>query len=138
MIRYVIDSSGLWRVLRDKELRAAWSEVVAVGAVGSCHPQRTEFKASARDREEFDAMTDMFGELYPDVPVPKSAWQWAESTQYRLTRSGAHRALSVVDLLVAATAVHHGLTVLHDDRDFATLARALPEVLQRNVHDQPW
>ena len=41
--------------------------------------------------------------------VPKGAWRWIESAQYRLLRhgDGAHRALSGVDLLICATAVQH-------------------------------
>lgn len=137
MIRYLIDSSALWRVQRDKSLRSAWSEVITAGAVGSCQPQRVEFRRSARNRAEFDVMTEMFDELYPDLPVPKAAWRWVDSTQYRLAGSGVHRGLSVVDLIVSATAAHHGVTVLHDDRDFETAARTVPDLRERNIHAVP-
>ncbi|MGH3431683.1 MAG: hypothetical protein ACRDQB_02480 [Thermocrispum sp.] len=70
MIRYLIDSSGLWRVLREADPRAAWSDVVAAGAVGSCHPQRAEFRRSARGLAEYERMNVMFDGRYPDVPVP--------------------------------------------------------------------
>ncbi|MEV5606736.1 PIN domain-containing protein [Streptomyces sp. NPDC052225] len=43
--------------------------------------------------------------------------------------------MSVVDLLIAATAAHHGLTVLHDDADFTTLARTAPDLRARSVRD---
>ena len=36
-------------------------------------------------------------------------------------------------MLVCATAVHHGLTVLHADSDFAIVADVLPEVRQRDI-----
>ncbi len=137
MIRYLVDSSALWRILRDKELRASWAEVVSAGAVGSCHPQRVEFRRSARSVDEFEQMSQMFDVLYPDVPVFKTAWQWIESAQYRLLRRGAHRALSAVDLLICATAAHHNLAVLHNDRDFATAARYLPDLRERSVANAP-
>jgi len=137
VIRYLIDTSALWRVHRDKALRAAWTEVITNGVVGSCAPQRAEFKRSARNRAEYDLMTEMFEELYPELPVPKSAWRWIESTQYRLAGAGAHRALSVVDLLVSATAAHHGATVLHDDHDFAAAAAAVTDLRERNIHRVP-
>lgn len=82
-------------------------------------------------------MTDMFDALYPDVPVHKSAWQWIESAQYRLAAHGHNRALSVVDLLIAATAATNGLIVLHDDNDFVTLTRVVPDVAERNIHELP-
>lgn len=137
MIRYLLDSSALWRILRETETRAAWAGVVAVGAVGSCHPQRIEFRRSARTIDEYDEMSAMFDALYPDVSVPKNSWRWAESAQHRLLRRGAHRALSPVDLLICAVAAQHDLVVLHDDKDFATAARFLPDLRERSLSDMP-
>jgi predicted nucleic acid-binding protein len=137
MIRYLVDSSALWRILRDAALRAAWAEVISAGAVGSCHPQRVEFRRSARTIDEYEQMSGMFAELYPDAAVPKVAWKWIESAQYRLLRHGAHRALSAVDLLICATAAQRGLVVLHDDNDFATAARYLPDLRERTIREVP-
>jgi predicted nucleic acid-binding protein len=137
LIRYLVDSSALWRVIRDDALRNAWSQAINVGAVGSCHPQRAEFRRSARDVDEYEQMTGMFNDLYPDVSVPKGAWSWIESSQYRLVRSGAHRAVSTVDLLICATAAQHGLIVLHDDNDFVAVARHLTDVSEHRVRDAP-
>ncbi|WP_051393530.1 PIN domain-containing protein [Glycomyces arizonensis] len=137
MIRYLIDSSALWRILRDPAVRRAWETVIVAEAVGSCHPQRTEFRRSARDRDEFDQMTEMFERLYPDVPVHKSAHRWIDAAQYRLAGKGKHKGLSVVDLTVAATAAYHGVTVLHDDSDYAAVADVVGDLRQRNVHDLP-
>jgi len=137
VIRYLLDSSALWRILRDAALRASWAEMVSLGVIGSCHPQRVEFRRSARTVDEYEQMSEMFDALYPDAPVPKGAWQWVESAQYRLLRHGAHRALSAVDLLICATAAHHDLVVLHDDSDFVTAARHLSDLRERTVHDPP-
>ena len=80
MIRYLLDSSALWRILRDPALRAAWAEVVSAGAIGSCHPQRVEFRRSARTIDEYEQMSGMFEALYPDATLPKGAWRWIESS----------------------------------------------------------
>ncbi|GGR89188.1 hypothetical protein GCM10010269_30360 [Streptomyces humidus] len=61
------------------------------------------------------------------------AWRWADTAQYKLTQQGQHRAAGAIDLLVCATAVHHGHTVLHVDNDFVTVAGVLKEVQQRDV-----
>jgi hypothetical protein len=79
----------------------------------------------------------MFSDLYPDVGVPKTAWRWVESAQYRLLRAGAHRALSCVDLLICACAAVHRLVILHDDNDFAVAARHLPDLAVREVRTLP-
>ena len=123
--------------MRDPALRAAWAEVVSAGAIGSCHPQRVEFRRSARTIDEYEQMSGMFEALYPDAALPKGAWRWVEAAQYRLLRQGAHRALPAVDLLICATAAQHDLVVLHDDKDFATAARFIPDVRERSIHDAP-
>jgi predicted nucleic acid-binding protein len=137
VIRYLLDSSALWRILRDPGLRASWGEVISLGVVGSCQPQRVEFRRSARTVDEYDQMSEMFDALYPDAPVPKSAWRWIESAQYRLLRQGAHRALSAVDLLICATAAHYDLAILHDDGDFVAAARYLPDLRERTIRNAP-
>jgi predicted nucleic acid-binding protein len=137
VIRYLIDSGALWRILRDDELRGRWSDVITTGVVGSCEPQRIEFRRSARSVDDYEDMQEMFEALYPDVAVPKSAWRWIESAQYRLLRQGAHRALSLVDLLICATAAQHDLIVLHDDADYATAATFLRDVRDRSILDAP-
>ena len=137
MIRYLLDSSALWRILRDAALRSAWAEVISLGVIASCHPQRVEFRRSARNLDEYEQMSEMFDSLYPDAAVPKSVWRWIESAQYRLVRHSAHRALSAVDLLICATAAHSGLVVLHDDKDFVAAARCVPDLRERNIHDAP-
>ncbi|MFV2110481.1 hypothetical protein [Micromonospora sp. LOL_015] len=137
MIRYLADSSALWRLLREPAVRAAWADVISDHAIGSCQPQRTEFRRSARNLDEYEQMNEMFADLYPDVPVPKAAWRWMESAQYRLLRAGAHRALSCVDLLVCACAAVNGLVILHDDNDFVTAGQHLPDLAERRVKMLP-
>lgn len=137
MLRYLIDSTAVWRLQRERPLNEAWAHEIDEGNIGSCRPQRTEFRRSARNLDEYEAMTDMLADLYPEVPVPKHAWQWIETAQYRLAQRGRHQSLSVVDWLICATAAHHGLVVLHDDKDFAAAAGLLPEVQEQNVHRVP-
>ena len=123
MTRYLLDSTALWRMLRDKELHLAWRSTVEDGDVRSCYPQRTEFLRSARSLREYETFSAMFDGLYEDVTVPKSAAQWISGLQRRAAERGAHQALSVVDLQICATAAHHGFVVLHNDNDFVTASR---------------
>ena len=133
MIQFLVDSSAVWRLQRHAELTEAWSVPLLSGAVGSCEPQRAEFRRSARNSDEFEQMNTMFRDVYPDVPVSKSVWQWIDSAQHRLARVGAARALSVVDLLICGTAATRGLVVLHDDADYELAERHLPDVIARRV-----
>jgi predicted nucleic acid-binding protein len=132
---YLIDTSGLIRLLRDTGLQNAWYEAIDAESVASCHPQRAEFLRTARSTSEYDEIAEMFAELYPDVPVPKNAGRWISSVQYSMARAGEHRGAGPVDLIIAATAAHHGLTVLHDDADYRTVARHAPDLTEHNVND---
>ncbi|MFE0465361.1 PIN domain-containing protein [Kitasatospora sp. NPDC058965] len=132
---YLLDSSGLVRLLRDRKLQGAWYEAIDAGSIASCSPQRAEFLYSARDGREYDEISEMFTELYPDVSVPKSAGRWIDTVQRRTALAGHHRSASAVDLMIAATAAHHGLTVLHDDVDYRTVARHAPDLSEHSVLD---
>jgi predicted nucleic acid-binding protein len=132
---YLLDTSGLVRLLADPHLQDAWYEAIDAEAIASCYPQRTEFLYSARNASEYDEIMEMFGDLYPDVSVPKNAGRWIASVQHHMARVGEHRSASPVDLIISATAAHHGLTVLHDDADYRTVARHAPDLTEHNIHD---
>lgn len=56
----------------------------------------------------------------------------AVDVQLRLAdRSGQHRAPSIPDLLIAATAELAGLTVLHVDKDFELIATVTGQLVER-------
>jgi predicted nucleic acid-binding protein len=132
---YLLDTSALVRLLRDPKLQEAWYDPIDAEAIGSCYPQRTEFLYSARHAIEYDEIAEMFSDLYPDVAVPKSAGRWISSVQYQMSRAGQHRSASAVDLIIAATAAYHGLTVLHDDADYRAVARHAPDLAEHSIHD---
>jgi predicted nucleic acid-binding protein len=132
---YLLDTSGLVRLLRDPKLQSAWYDAIDAGAIASCYVQRAEFRYSARNRREYDEIAEMFSDLYPDAAVPKNAGRWISAVQHRMAQAGEHRSASAVDLVIAATAAHHGLVVLHDDADYGTVARHASDLTEHNVHD---
>jgi predicted nucleic acid-binding protein len=98
-----------------------------------CEPTRAEFLYSATSPSHRDELAEELDALCLLSPVPKNAWRWVDTAQYKLTQQGRHRAAGAIDLLVCATAVHHGHTVLHVDNDFVTVAGVLKEVQQRDA-----
>ncbi len=132
---YLLDTSGLVRILGNPGLQNAWYEAIDAEAIGSCYPQRTEFLYSARNAAEYEEIAEMFGDLYPDVSVPKNAGRWISAVQHNMARAGEHRSASAVDLIIAATAAHHGLAVIHDDADYRAVARHAPDLTEQSVHD---
>jgi predicted nucleic acid-binding protein len=76
--------------------------------ITSCQLTGVEFLHSARNAEDRAEL----------VHVVTRAWD----VQRELTAKGRHRSAGAVDLLVAATAELQGLTMLHCDHDFETIA----------------
>jgi predicted nucleic acid-binding protein len=133
VIGYLLDTSGLWQLLRVPAALAAWTDHIAAGTLRVCEPTRAEFLYSATGPAHRDELADELDTMCALAPVPKNAWRWVDSAQYKLTQRGQHRGPGLVDLLVCATAVHHDLTVLHVDADFGTVARVLPELQQHDI-----
>ncbi|MET9722881.1 PIN domain nuclease [Streptomyces zaomyceticus] len=133
MITYLIDTSAYVHLGIDPAAHRRLDAEIETGAVGMCEATRTEILFSAVSADDRDEIDEDLTAVFAPVRVPKDAWRWVETAQYKLTQKGQHRAAGVVDLLLCATAVHHGLTILHRDNDFATVARVLKEVEQQDV-----
>jgi len=127
---YLIDTSGLFRILQDK-LRQAWSDQLAAGIIAICPVVELEFLYSARslaDRlEKLQLLRDLFGW----VPMGEQAWERAAEVQQLLTEAGQHRSAGPIDLLIAATAERERLIVLCDDHDFETVAAVTGQPVKR-------
>ena len=72
-------------------------------------------------------------DAYPWVPIPDDAWSTVRTVRQELAQHSAHQGLSVADYLVIATALGNQLTVLHEDADFQTVARVVPELRQERI-----
>ncbi|MEU3604237.1 PIN domain nuclease [Streptomyces sp. NPDC035033] len=133
MITYLIDTSAYVHLSTDPLAQRRWEAEIDTGAIGMCEATRAEVLFTATGPDDRDDVDEELAALFAPVRIPKDAWRWVDTAQYKLTLKGQHRAAGVVDLLLCATAVHHGLTILHRDNDFATVARVLKEVEQQDV-----
>ncbi len=118
---YLIDTSGLFRILQDK-LRQAWSDQLAAGVIAICPIVELEFLYSARSLADRLEKVRLLHDLFGWVPTSDHVWERAQEVQQALTESGRHRSAGPIDLLIAATAERERLTVLCDDHDFQTVA----------------
>ena len=118
---YLIDTSGLFRILQDK-LRQAWSDQLTAGVIAICPIVELEFLYSARSLADRLEKRRLLRELFGWVAMPERAYDRAGEIQQRLTETGRHRSAGPVDLLIAATAEREHLIVLCDDRDFEAVA----------------
>lgn len=130
-MKYLVDTSALVRILR-RQVDESWHEQVTHGMVAICDPVLAEALAIARATEYERIKTDLL-EAYPWVPVPDRAWETVRSVQAQLAAKSQHQGLSVADHLVVATALHHHLTILHEDADFGTAAAIVPDLRQQRI-----
>lgn len=118
---YLIDTSGLFRILQSK-LRQAWSDELAAGVIAVCPVVELEFLYSARSLADRLEKQRLLRTVFGWVPMGERAYDRAQDVQQMLTEVGKHRSAGPVDLLIAATAEQAQLTVLCDDRDFEAVA----------------
>jgi len=130
-VKYLIDTSALVRILR-RQVDQSWHEQVTHGMVAICDPVLTEALTIAR-ATEYERIKASLLEAYPWVPVPDRAWETVYSVQARLAAKSQHNGLSVADHLVVATALHHHLTILHEDADFGTAAAIVSDIQQQRI-----
>jgi predicted nucleic acid-binding protein len=89
-----------------------------------------EFFDSARSTADRAQGVEDLRAVFGWVPVDDRAFDRAWHVQDLLTRRGQHRSAGPVDLIVAATAELQGLTLLHRDRDFESVAAVTGQALQ--------
>lgn len=120
--RWLIDKSAYAR-LGTSHRGAEWAARIEWGLVHVATPTVLEVGYSARSGESWGALVTMPPlTLMPVENATPAIEARAVEVQGILARQGHHRAPSVPDLLIAATAELAGLIVLHRDRDFDLIA----------------
>ncbi|GAA0325786.1 PIN domain nuclease [Streptomyces polychromogenes] len=127
---FLIDTSALVRFYRGQS-DPEWDGTVASGLVGICEPVRQEFLRAVGGRPAYYEADGLLKETFPYRVALDAVWQDTAALQRELADAGAHQCASPVDLLVAAIARQHGLTVLHQDADFETIARITGQPVRR-------
>lgn len=119
---YLIDTSGLFRILQEP-YRKAWADQLAAGVIATCPIVELEFLYSSRSLADRLEKRRLLRDLFGWTPMSDRAYDRAEEVQQLMTERETHRSAGPVDLLIAATAEHSRLAILCDDKDFAAVAR---------------
>ncbi len=131
MTAWLIDKSALVRLGASTQA-AEWADRMERGLVRIATVTRLEVGFSARSGT--DLRTALSRPPLAAMPVEyqtPTIEDRAVEIQLRLAEQGHHRAASVPDLLVAATAELTGLTVLHVDEDFDLIASVTGQPVER-------
>ena len=128
---WLIDKSALARLGRTPDV-ALWADRIERGLVSICTVTRLEVGYSAHSASELL-------EIVTTIPVTALLVEYFTPTieeraievQRLLAERGQHRAPSLADLLIAATAELAKLTILHVDKDFDLIAEATGQPIER-------
>lgn len=130
MTDYLIDTSAFVRLERDPGLREAWAEHIEAARIGICAVTELECLYSARSILDRRRKVTLMRLAYVEAMMPDRVYTRARVVQEELTMVGQHRSAGAADLLVAATAELNGMTLLHYDRDFETIAAITEQPVQ--------
>jgi predicted nucleic acid-binding protein len=120
---FLADTSMIVRLRRGQGVQPRWVDAVRAGLVAVCPVVEAELVRATSSKADRDQLRSHLRGLFGWHPMPDDAWRFVERVQDGMVDLGQHHGPSVVDLLVAATADAWGLTVLHIDADFETIAR---------------
>lgn len=130
---WLIDKSALERLggCKDPE---TWASRIERGLVHVATVTLLEAGYSARSAEDLGSILN--GPPLSSMPIEyltPAVEDRAVQILTLLAQRGQHRAPSLPDILVAATAEWSGLTLLHVDKDFELIAAATQQPLERLV-----
>ena len=122
---FLVDTS-VWVLVFRRFEPLDLEQVVEFERVVTCLPVLQEVLQGIRDESAFRRTREAMLAL-PLVESPMEKELFAEAVDlYRSARRAGITVRSSVDCLIAACAVRNGLTVLHDDRDYAHLSTVCP------------
>jgi predicted nucleic acid-binding protein len=128
---WLIDKSALSRLAESPE-RKIWAERINSGSVHLSTMTRLEVGYSARSSKDLEnAFTSPPLAKMPIEGVTPAIEELAWQTLRQLAKRGHHRAPSIPDLLIAATAQLCGLIVLHNDKDFELIAKSTGQKVEK-------
>ncbi|WP_320066755.1 PIN domain nuclease [Micromonospora sp. RTGN7] len=113
---YLLDKSALARWPKPA-VAPVLDELSDRGLLAVCGAIEIEVIQSARTAKDAQRTRWLLGGFHW-FAMPDDIWDRAIDIQVQALHKGNHRALSMADLLIAATAERHGATVLHYDGDY--------------------
>jgi predicted nucleic acid-binding protein len=96
--------------------------MVEAGLIATCAVVELEVLYSTRNHDDHESVARDRRIGYEWLAMPDEIWDRALEVQSLLSARGQLRSVGIADLLIAATAERHAVTVLHYDGDYDTIA----------------
>ena len=118
---------------------AALTPIIEAGLVATCGMVELEVLYSARTPDDYARRRRQLRDGFESLAMPDDVWERALEVQSTLAGRSAHRGAALPDLLIAATAERHNVTVLHYDHEYDLIAsvtrQAVRWILPRGTAD---
>lgn len=118
---HAIDTSALARINRPS-VTEVLQPLIQSGRVATCAPLDFEDLYRAQSLTAYEQTKWIRQTRYEYLPTDDEQWQRAREVQAVLAAKGRLRDVGMADLLIAAVAERHALTLIHYDKDFDTIA----------------
>ena len=118
---HLIDTSAAAR-MANSAIADALTPLIEAGLVATCAPLDFEALYSSRSPVDYEETRLNRQLAYEYLPTDDVDWRRAFEVQRELARRSQLRAVGMPDLLIAAVAERQGVTLVHYDSDFDTIA----------------
>ena len=133
---FLVDTS-VWIAVFRRGSQVRFDSVAEFDELVTCLPVIQEVLQGFRDEAAFRVAREAMSAL-PIVESPLRASVFNEAIDlYRRAHRAAVTVRSGVDCLIAACALRHDLTVLHQDRDYGALAK-VSALRVKEIRRQSW
>ncbi|WP_280233178.1 type II toxin-antitoxin system VapC family toxin [Nocardia cyriacigeorgica] len=130
---YLIDHSVMSHYRTSEPVKLAVDRLAVSGVLCSSMVTMDEARFSARNAQDLTFITELYGSVFHWLTTDETVEREAARIRKALWKIGAGRGAQTTEVQIAATALRHAATVVHNDRDFLTIHRAVPELEQLRV-----
>lgn len=120
---FLIDASACHRLFRKSAVEKEWGPALDDALVTICEFTELELVQATSTRADHAKLRHHVDTSFAYTTAPTQSTDRALHVQELLRERGWHKGPGAIDLLVAATAELRGLTLLHYDADFETIAK---------------
>ena len=128
-VRYLLDKSAAYRT-HSPTVRERLEPLMERGLLARCGISDLEAGLSARSVADHQGLGRDRRDALEYLSTPDTVWDRAWEVQHALAADGLHRTVKIPDLIIAAVAEHHGVSVIHYDRDFDRIAAVTGQLVE--------
>ncbi|WP_327141902.1 type II toxin-antitoxin system VapC family toxin [Nocardia sp. NBC_01327] len=130
---FLLDQSVMSHYWTQPSVRHRVDELAVFGVLCSSMVTMDEARFSARNKRDLGFITELYGSVFRWLPTDTEVERQAGRIRSALWKIGAGRGTQTTDIQIAAIALRHNATVVHNDTDFVTIERAVPELQQLRI-----